>query len=89
MLLGLLALIRAPVELAEAEVAVGEEGAHAKMVGATSRLPIEGGKVLRRTAQMVPGPHSKSSEQNVSGRSCCVELDWRSSRESPANARRR
>ena len=32
-LLGLLALARAPVELAEAEVAVGDEGAHAEFGG--------------------------------------------------------
>jgi hypothetical protein len=32
-LLGLLALVRAPVELAEAEVAVGDEPAHAQFVG--------------------------------------------------------
>ena len=30
-LLGLLALVHAPVELAEAEVAVGDEGAHAEL----------------------------------------------------------
>jgi hypothetical protein len=33
MLLRLLALARAPVELAEAEVAVGDEGAHAELGG--------------------------------------------------------
>jgi hypothetical protein len=36
MLLGLLALVRAAVELAEAEVAVGDEGAHAERLGATA-----------------------------------------------------
>jgi signal transduction histidine kinase len=39
-LLRLLALVRAPVELAEAEVAVGDEGAHAKVVGKRQRLAV-------------------------------------------------
>jgi hypothetical protein len=33
MLLGLLVLARAPMELAEAEVAVGDEGAHLQFLG--------------------------------------------------------
>jgi hypothetical protein len=33
MLVRLLTLARAPVELAEAEVAVGDEGAHAQLAG--------------------------------------------------------
>jgi len=39
-LLGLLALARAPVELAEAEVAVGDERAHAELRGDCQRLSI-------------------------------------------------
>jgi hypothetical protein len=39
-LLGLLALARAPVELAEAEVAVGDEGAHAARLGECQRLAV-------------------------------------------------
>jgi hypothetical protein len=37
MLLHLLALARAPVELAEAEVAVGDEGAHPELLGERER----------------------------------------------------
>src|SRR5262245_8290936 len=40
MLLRLLALARAPVELAEAEVAVGDEGTHAEFGGKRHRLPV-------------------------------------------------
>src|SRR5262249_47438673 len=40
MLLRLLALARAPVELAEAEVAVGDEGAHAELDGERYRLAV-------------------------------------------------
>ena len=40
MLLRLLALARAPVEFAEAEVAVGDEGAHAARLGEGERLPV-------------------------------------------------
>jgi hypothetical protein len=39
-LVGLLALARAPVQLAEAEVAVGDEGAHAEFVRDAERLAI-------------------------------------------------
>ena len=42
MLAGLLALARAPVELAEAEVAVGDEGAHAARLGERQRLAVVG-----------------------------------------------
>ena len=38
----LLALARAPVELAEAEVAVGDEGAHATRLGERQRLAVVG-----------------------------------------------
>src|SRR5262249_29799996 len=40
MLLRLLALARAPIELAEAEVAVGDEGAHAAWLGEGQRLAV-------------------------------------------------
>ena len=40
MLQGLFALARAPEELAEAEVAVGDEGAHAEPVGEPERFRI-------------------------------------------------
>src|SRR5262245_43366080 len=40
MLLRLRALARAPVELAEAEVAVGDEGAHAARLGERERLAV-------------------------------------------------
>jgi hypothetical protein len=39
-LLGLLSLVRAPVELAEAEMAVGDEGAHAELQGQRERSVI-------------------------------------------------
>src|SRR5882672_3202115 len=39
---GLLALAGAPVELAEAEVAVGDEGAHAEFAGKCQRLIVAG-----------------------------------------------
>jgi hypothetical protein len=39
-LLGLLALARVPVELAEAEVAVGNEGAHFEVLGERERIPV-------------------------------------------------
>ena len=42
MLAGLLALARAPVELAEAEVAVGDERAHAQRLGEGQGLAIVG-----------------------------------------------
>jgi hypothetical protein len=40
MLLGLLTLVRAVLELAEAEVAVGHEGAQAELLGQRERLPV-------------------------------------------------
>src|SRR5262249_44543426 len=40
MLVGLIALVRAPIELAEAEVAVGDEGAHAALAGERERLTV-------------------------------------------------
>src|SRR5438445_6352874 len=40
MLLRLLALAHAPVQLAEAEVAVGDEGAHAARLGERQRLAV-------------------------------------------------
>ena len=40
MIAGLLALPRAPEELAEAEVAVGDEGAHAARLGERQRLAV-------------------------------------------------
>ena len=39
-LLRLLALARAPVELAEAEVAVGDEGAHPELLGERERVTV-------------------------------------------------
>ena len=42
MLSGLLALARAPVELSEAEVAVGDERAHAEFGRRSDRLTKEG-----------------------------------------------
>jgi hypothetical protein len=42
MLLGLLALVRAAIELAEAEVAVGDERAHAARLGQHQRLAVLG-----------------------------------------------
>ena len=42
MVAGLLALARAPGELAEAEVAVGDEGAHAARLGERQRLAVVG-----------------------------------------------
>ena len=42
MLLSLLALVRAVVQLAEAEVAVGDEGAHATRLGERQRLAVMG-----------------------------------------------
>ena len=42
MLLRLLALAGAPVELAEAEVAVGDEGPHAARLGERQRLAVVG-----------------------------------------------
>ena len=42
MLLRLLPLARAPVALAEAEVAVGDEGAHAARLGERQRLAVVG-----------------------------------------------
>jgi hypothetical protein len=47
----LLALVRAPVELAEAEVAVGDEGAHAELAGERQRLAVVGFSVLRAGRQ--------------------------------------
>ena len=40
MLLRLLTLAGAPVELAEAEVAVGDEGAHSQFVGEGERMAV-------------------------------------------------
>jgi hypothetical protein len=48
MLLGLLALVRAAVELAEAEVAVGDEGAHAEFFRHAESLPVMLLRVLQR-----------------------------------------
>ena len=47
MLLGLLALVRAVVELAEAEVAVGDERAHTAEPGEGERLAVVGLAALR------------------------------------------
>jgi hypothetical protein len=49
-LVGLLALVHAPVELAEAEVAVGDEGAHAERLGEREGVTIAAGRVLRGIA---------------------------------------
>src|SRR5712691_6385597 len=49
-LLRLLLLARAPVELAEAEVAVGDEGAHAELLGERERVTIVAVSVLRGIA---------------------------------------
>ena len=48
--LRLLALARAPVELAEAEVAVGDEGAHAERLGEGERVAVVALRVLRGIA---------------------------------------
>src|SRR5215813_2946714 len=40
MILGLLLVVDAPIELAEAEVAVGDEGAHAARLRQRQRLPV-------------------------------------------------
>ena len=50
MLLRLLALARAPVELAEAEVAVGDEGAHPELLGERERVTVVAVSVLRGIA---------------------------------------
>ena len=42
----LLALARVAIELAEAEVAVGDERAHAELAGARQRLAVVAGSVL-------------------------------------------
>ena len=47
MLLRRIALARALIELAEAEVTVGDEGAHAKLDGERQRLPVEAFGVVR------------------------------------------
>src|SRR5262249_34943533 len=47
MLLRLLAVARAPVELAEAEVAVGDEQAHAELAGELQRLAVGAFGVVR------------------------------------------
>src|SRR5262245_48390703 len=47
MFLRLLAIARAPVELAEAEVAVGDEGAHAEIFGEGKGTTIRGFGMLR------------------------------------------
>ena len=44
---GLLALVRAVAELAEAEVAVGDEGAHAELLGERERVTVAAVSVLR------------------------------------------
>src|SRR5262249_27312375 len=49
MLLRLVALARAPVELAEAEVAVGDEGTHTARLGEGQRLAVVVGSVLGAT----------------------------------------
>ena len=49
-LAGLLALARAPVELAEAEVAVGDERAHLELLGERERVTVVAVSVLRRIA---------------------------------------
>src|SRR5262245_8736443 len=50
MLLRLLALARAPVELAEAKVAVGDEGAQAEFLGESERIIVVTRGVFRRIA---------------------------------------
>jgi hypothetical protein len=50
MLLRLLALTRAPVELAEAEVAVGDERAHAELLSECERVTVVAVSVLRDIA---------------------------------------
>ena len=50
MLLRLLALASAPVELAEAEVAVGDERAHPELLGERERVTVMAVSVLRRIA---------------------------------------
>jgi hypothetical protein len=48
----LLALSRAPGELAEAEVAVGDERAHAARLGERQRLAVVAGSVLRAACRL-------------------------------------
>jgi|RhiMetdeSRZDD1v2_1073273.scaffolds.fasta_scaffold31656_3 hypothetical protein len=60
MLLGLLALVRAVVELAEAAVAVGDEGTHAQALGQSESLTfelfgsLEVGRILMRGRLATP-----------------------------------
>src|SRR5262245_38172010 len=64
MLLRQLALARAPVELAEAEVAVGDEGTHAEVAGQIERLAIEtlrSIEIRRRCTRLDLGEESQDS----------------------------
>src|SRR5262245_29236324 len=64
MLLRQLALARAPIELAEAEVAVGDEGTHAEVAGQIERIAIEtlrSIEIRRRCTRVDLGEESQDS----------------------------
>ena len=73
--LRLLALARAPVELAEAEVAVGDEGAHAARLGERQRLAVVGLAASRhrtgrdgsrcRRAGAAHGPRTRGDAERI------------------------
>jgi hypothetical protein len=74
----LLALARAPVKLSEAEVAVGDEGAHAERAGECQRLAVVAVSVLgaarrrnvtgeaERVGLASPSPQSAGERQSLS-----------------------
>src|SRR5262249_46801146 len=78
-LLGLLALAGAPVELAEAEVAVGDERAYAELVGERQRLSVVPGCVFAASGRrdvsdeaegvglVSPSPQSAGECQRLAG----------------------
>src|SRR4029450_5772478 len=75
----LFALARAPVELAEAEVAVGDDRAHAELVGERQRLAVEAFSVLAAACRRdvtceaqglglaAPRPQPPGERQGLSG----------------------
>ena len=79
MFLGLLPLARAPVELAEAEVAVGDERAHAELAGECQRLAVVAFGVLGAACRRdvtgeaegvglaCPSPQPAGERQGLSG----------------------
>ena len=101
MLLRLLALARAPVELAEAEVAVGDEGAHAARLGERQRLAVMGLAALgiepvgmgRDVAEQVqrmgrePGVALRGFERAVAQAPRLVEPAEHQTRRDPAHGR--